>query len=96
MPNCKQCGASIIFIKTVNGMSMPCDAQITAYRYQHKANRKIVTPEGRVLPCVLDGQFLPSMGYVPHWATCPRAGDFKRPAPDMEQITMPEVHYDKT
>lgn len=50
------------------------------YCMQAKGPEKIVTPNGVTVSCVRthNPNEATGIGYVPHWATCPRAGDFKR------------------
>ena len=53
---CRGCGASIVWIQTSAGRSMPCDAEPVSYREKAGAPGKIVTPNGMVLSCELDVQ----------------------------------------
>ena len=80
MPNCKKCGAPIVWIKTPGGKSMPCDAEPVTYWKENKARGKIVTPNGEVISCKFDGALheATGIGYKPHWATCPYADNFRR------------------
>lgn len=78
MAKCKACGAEMIFIKMRSGKSMPVDEKPVAY-YKGDKN-KIVTDDGEVIRCNLDGssdEFL-GFGYVSHFATCPAAERFRR------------------
>lgn len=77
---CRGCGASIVWIQTSAGRSMPCDAEPVSYREKAGAPGKIVTPNGMVLSCELDVQpeEATGVGYVSHFATCPQAGKFRR------------------
>lgn len=52
---CKGCGKPIVWIRTTGGKSMPCDAQEVAYKAVKGAKGKVVTPNGEVVSCVLDG-----------------------------------------
>ena len=80
MPKCKGCGASIVFVRTPNGKSMPCDETMVPYIERRGANGKIVTADGKVVSAEVTDDLGSStgVGYVPHWATCPKAVDFKR------------------
>ena len=80
MAKCRGCGAEIIWIKTDNGKSMPCDPEQVTYWAGKGLSQKIVTPNGEVLSCKLNGypQSATGIGYIPHWATCPKALDFKK------------------
>ena len=84
--NCKSCGAPIVWIKTQNGKSMPCDAFAVEYQENYKGKSTVVTEDGHVLKAtiidrtgggllspVIDGK-----GYIPHWATCPHAAQHRR------------------
>lgn len=83
---CKSCGASITWIKTQNGHTMPCNVPAVDYQENYKGKDTIVTEEGRVLRVsvfktplasglqpVIDGK-----GYVSHFATCPFANKYRR------------------
>lgn len=55
----------------------------------------IVTPNGAVLSCELQGEprAATGLGYIPHWATCPAAHTIKSEqqktaAEDMQQISL--------
>lgn len=81
MTYCKACGASIIWIKTTGGKSMPCDTKPVTYKAQNKAKDKIVTQNGEVISCVIGPRGInqaTGIGYIPHWATCPQADLFKK------------------
>lgn len=45
---CKSCGAPIVWIKTQNGRSMPCDVPAVDYQENYKGSSLIVTDDGRV------------------------------------------------
>lgn len=71
MPKCK-CGQEIRWIKMVSGKSMPVD---------EKKQKMILL--GSDLPEGTISNFQPDRGhvitvYMPHWATCRKAKDFKR------------------
>lgn len=75
MAKCKSCGADIIWIKTDNGKSMPCDADQVLYLDVKWGTETIVTPNGQVLKCEFtnDPDEASGVGHLPHWATCPYA-----------------------
>ena len=75
MTKCKGCGAPIIWIG-----KMPCDPEQVVYWQKPKAKGKIVTPNGEVISCEFSGEqnAATGIGYIPHWATCPQASQFKR------------------
>lgn len=78
---CKACLAAIVWIATGGGKSMPCDATPTYYIERKRSGKKrIVTPNGEVLACEYtdDPNKATGTGYIPHWATCPHAGRFRK------------------
>ena len=80
MAKCKACGKEILFIKTFKGKSLPVDPDRVPYKLG-SGGGTVVTPNGEVIrgvgepfgPEPADG-----LGYIPHWATCPRADEFRR------------------
>ena len=80
MARCKKCGKEIIWIKTPSGRSMPCDPEEVVYWKDSKGKGRVVTPNGEVVACRLDGdpQEATGMGYVSHFATCPNAEEFRK------------------
>ena len=77
---CKKCGDPIIFIKTSAGKNMPCDPGLIPYWRDNRGKQRIVTPDGEVIACRLEGdpQKITGVGHIPHWATCPNAKEFKK------------------
>lgn len=63
MPKCKGCGAEIKWIKTAKGKNMPIDAK----------------SEKRYVMDLVTGEWSFKDAYTQHWATCPKAKDFKKP-----------------
>lgn len=59
---------------------MPCDPDLLAYWEKPGAMEKIVTSNGEVVSCKFEGDPQNATGYgrIPHWATCPAKGRFKR------------------
>ena len=58
--NCKACGKPIVFITTVAGKKMPCDAMVRAYEPDADGPDTIITKDGqtvrgRVLAPAADG-----------------------------------------
>lgn len=76
----KECGAMIRFIENPRtGKKMPVDAEPVIVRV-NSSSQVIVTEDGQVVK----GPSLGSVGYTPHWVTCPGAAkfkSFKKPAP---------------
>lgn len=80
MAKCKGCGQEIIWIMSPAGKVIPCDPIAVPYWKRPKAKGKIVTRNGEVISCELygDPETVTGIGYIPHWATCPAAGQFRR------------------
>lgn len=80
---CRGCGAQIVWIPTVAGKSMPCDAKPVHYWEKPKAAGKVVTPNGEVISCEFEGdpQSATGIGYISHFSTCPQANNFRKDAP---------------
>ena len=79
MARCKGCGAEIDWIKTRAGKNMPVDPE-PVFVAVDDGNDVFVTDEGEVI----HGREIPAndgsaeVAFVPHWATCPVAGQFRR------------------
>lgn len=80
MAKCKSCGADIIWIKTVTGKSMPCNAEAVICWKKPKGKATVITPNGETYRADLEGDLdkATGIGYIPHWATCPQAKNFRR------------------
>lgn len=78
MATCKGCGATILWLQTQNNKNIPVDPLPVGYREREKAKGKVVTQDGRIVSCDLTNEPGAPTGYVPHWATCPKAADFHR------------------
>lgn len=82
MRKCKACGAEIIWKKTGKGKSMPCNPEQVIYYAKRGAKGKIITPNGEVISCNLkppyDGAEPTGVGFIPHWATCLKAEQFRK------------------
>lgn len=80
MSKCKSCGAEIVWIKTAAGKSMPCNAAAVTYWKNSRGKHTIITPNGETVRCDIEGDLnkATGIGYIPHWATCPAAKDFKK------------------
>ena len=75
MAKCRGCGATIIWIGKI-----PCDPDQVGYWQKPKAKGKVVTPNGEVISCEFSGDQneATGIGYISHWATCPKADQFRR------------------
>lgn len=80
MARCKGCGRPILWITSFSRRPIPCDPEPVPYWEHEKAKGKIVTPNGMIISCDFQGdqQAATGLGYVPHWATCPVADQFRR------------------
>lgn len=86
MGKCKGCGREIIWIMTRSGKAMPCDPEPVPYYSADvaKPNAKLVRFDGSVVNGYVGDviDYAPEgFGYIPHWSTCPVAGQFKRMDP---------------
>jgi hypothetical protein len=76
-----ECGQMIRFIENVStGRKMPVNAEKTIVEPGNEC--AIVTEQGRFMKNARAG----TVGYVPHWLTCPSAGKFKKPASPSEPV----------
>jgi hypothetical protein len=76
MAVCKSCGAPLVWIKTVAGKTMPCDAEMVTYTEAESGGISIVTPDGSVVKGNIgEGN---KKGYISHFATCPNAAQHRR------------------
>lgn len=74
LTHCKKCGAQIRFVRTKAGKWLPCDPHTKSH--DALQGHIMVTEDGRITKnhTPLD------IGFVPHWATCPYAEEFRRRA----------------
>lgn len=78
---CRGCGASIYWIKTRSGKSMPCNLVPVHYKNKGKGTDIVVTQEGEVIRCEIIGTGnAEGFGYVPHWSTCNNPDRFRKGA----------------
>lgn len=79
MSKCKSCGAEIIWIKTANGKSMPCDPEAHFVSERSDGNETFVMRDGRVVKGFRAyGDATSPVGYISHFATCPSADRHRR------------------
>lgn len=69
---CKKCGHSIVFIRTIKGKSMPCEAEPQLYIAKRGGRRRIITLNGETLACEYtdDLSKATGYGYIPHFQIC--------------------------
>ena len=81
MSFCRGCGARIFWFKTAAGKSMPVDSEPV----------QVIETEGKDLFYTEEGETLRgraarpeeerrggTVGFIPHWKTCPCAADFRK------------------
>lgn len=78
MNTCRACGALIVFVPTPKGKMMPCNAKLINYWPTPGGKEKVVTPEGEVVSAEFSGAGDPKVGYITHFATCPKAKKFRK------------------
>ena len=80
MSKCKSCGAEIKWITTVNGKSMPVDAEPVQFHQDPSGTEIFVTDGGAVVRGITAkaGEEGTTTGYNSHFATCPFADQHRR------------------
>jgi len=68
MAICKSCGAEIIWVKTVNGKSMPVNIKKT-----------VIMCESFDMPAPKEKIWLPISGHESHFSSCPNAAEHRKP-----------------
>ena len=76
MSICKGCGWEIRWITTAAGKHMPVDAERVHFTPAGGPDT-FVTDQGKIVRGY-KGRSGTEVGYVPHWASCPAAGYFRR------------------
>lgn len=78
MAVCRACGAKIIWIKTRKGKNFPLNAMPVEFSVD-KGSETVVEADGNIIKDVLiHGEDPLGTGYIPHWATCPYANQFRK------------------
>ena len=75
MSRCRSCGAEIKWIKMRSGKSMPVDPELYTFAKFSETPDTFITSSGETvkgIPAII------MKGYIPHWATCPKADEFRR------------------
>lgn len=78
---CRSCGASIVWIKTISGKFMPCDAKPQSFKYGNSdGTAKLVRTDGVVVSCeiVKNPEEADGYGFMPHWSTCDAPDKFRK------------------
>ena len=76
MPQCRACNAEILFIKTPKGKFIPCNPGLVDYA-NAKPGALLCSKDGDVVK-VDASKHQNKTGYVSHFATCPKADEFRR------------------
>ena len=76
MSICQGCGQEIKWIRTAAGKSMPVDEGIVHFT-PAGGPMTFITADGKTVRGE-KGKSGTAVGYLPHWASCPAAGYFKR------------------
>ncbi len=77
LAKCRYCGRKIVWIQTKAGKNMPCDPEVICYKIPElgKGKERIVTQNGEVVYADrVSGGEGTQLGYIPHFATCRKAG----------------------
>lgn len=77
---CKGCGAQIIWIETLAGKMMPCDAYLIQYRVVPGGSLKVINEAGAVISAEVEQSVnkMDGVGYASHFSTCPMASKFRK------------------
>lgn len=75
MEKCRKCGKEILWIRTKSGKWMPCDPD--PVRFDAGGPDIFVTKYGETVKGTVSDAGLKT-GFVPHWATCRYADDFRK------------------
>lgn len=78
MNKCKSCGAQIVYVPLTSGKTMPCNARLVDYYPTEGGRQRIVTPDGRVVAAEFAGCGEGKVGYISHFATCPKANTYRK------------------
>lgn len=70
MATCKRCDGWITWVTTPEGKYLPCNLPLM----RGDGMTTLVTEGGRIMPKASAAY----KGYVPHWATCPHADEFRK------------------
>ena len=79
MARCKACGAEIKWIKMKSGKSMPVDSDAILFDpwSENAKPDTFITVDGEIVKGIPTPP-VNTVGYKPHWATCPAASKFRK------------------
>jgi len=78
---CRSCGAPVLWAVTTSGRRIPLDAAPAPDGAIVATGRYVPTDRGATMEVVVDRQASlldVEARWVPHWATCPHADDWRR------------------
>ena len=76
MSQCRGCGREIIWLRMNSGKYMPVDPKPVLVAGDGKDT--FITDEGETITGTASKTDTGTVGFVPHWATCPEAGRFRK------------------
>lgn len=76
MSRCRGCGAEIEWVRMKSGKTMPVDLEPVFVA--EGGNQVFVTDEGETITGSAAAENTGEVGFIPHWATCPAAGQFRK------------------
>lgn len=76
---CRACGATIMFLKTAKGKTMPVDEGAVFFKAHPDGKELFILGDGSTMRGnqVSDRAEGDQFGYISHFATCPAAGMFR-------------------
>lgn len=76
MSQCSGCGREIIWLRMKSGKHMPVDPEPVFVTEGGKD--AFITDEGERIMGTASETDMGTVGFVPHWATCQAAGQFRK------------------
>ena len=76
MSRCRGCGAEIEWLRMKSGKTMPVDPEPVFVA--EGGNQVFITDAGETITGSATEENTGEVGFVPHWATCPAAGQFRK------------------
>ena len=78
---CKNCNATIIFIRTSQNQTVPCDAEPRPYAKTKAGKDRVILIDGEIIAgnFAAEKEKSDGYGYKPHFETCQEIDKFKKP-----------------
>ena len=76
MSRCRGCGAEIEWLRMKSGKVMPVDPEPVFVA--EGGNQVFITDEGETITGSATEENTGEVGFIPHWTTCPVAGQFRK------------------